>query len=91
MLTQHLCNGALYSIQKSKPTILNKLTSLIPNIRKMKPNIFQKNVYQMINKVADENKPELNGPLKELLVVLYQEVGEDCLSSLKQKAKALIF
>ena len=53
MLTQHLCNGALYSIQKSKATILVKLTELIPDIRKMKPNIFQKNVYQMINKVAD--------------------------------------
>jgi len=52
MLTQHLCNGALYSIQKSKPTILLKLTNLIPEIRKVKPNIFQKNVYQMINKVA---------------------------------------
>ena len=64
MLTQHLCNGALYSIQKSKPTIINKLTGLIPDIRKMKPNIFQKNVYPMINKVADENKPEINAPLK---------------------------
>ena len=75
MLTQHLCNGSLYSIQKSKPTILTKLTGLIPNIKKMKPNIFQKNVYQMINKVAEENKPELMGPLKELLEVLYEEVG----------------
>ena len=75
MLTQHLCNGALYSIQKSKPTIINKLTSLIPDIRKMKPNIFQKNVYQMINKVAEENKPELNGPLRDLLEILYKEVG----------------
>ena len=44
----------------------------------------------MINKVAEENKPELNGPLKELLDVVYEEAGEDCLSYLKQKAKVLL-
>ena len=90
MLTQHMCNGALYSIQKSKPTIILKLAQLIPDIRKLKPNIFQKNVYPMINKVAEENKPELTGPLRELLEVIYSEVGEDCMSHLKQKAKQLI-
>lgn len=37
----------------------------------MKPNIFQKNVYSMINKVTEENKPELMGPLKELLEAIY--------------------
>jgi hypothetical protein len=57
MLTQHICNGALYSIQKSRPTILQKLNELIPEIYKAKPNIFQKNVYPMINKLAEENKP----------------------------------
>jgi hypothetical protein len=64
MLTQHLCNGAIYSLQKSKPTIIEKLNSLVPSIYKSKPNIFQKNVYPMINKVAEENKPELIAPLK---------------------------
>ncbi len=53
MLTQHMCNGALYSIQKSKPTILAKLTEMVPEIYKMKPAIFQKNVYPMINKLSD--------------------------------------
>jgi hypothetical protein len=57
MLTQHLCNGALYSLQKSKPVILAKLTGLVADIHKVKPNIFQKNVYPMINKMAEENKP----------------------------------
>lgn len=71
LLTQHMCNGALYSIQKSKPTIISKLTQLVPEIHKMKPNIFQKNVYSMINKLADENKPEIMGPLKELLEAIY--------------------
>lgn len=71
LLTQHMCNGALYSIQKSKPVILSKLSQLIPEIHKMKPNIFQKNVYAMINKVAEENKPELTAPLKELLEAIY--------------------
>lgn len=86
-----MCNGALYSIQKSKPTILLKLTELIPEIHKLKPNIFQKNVYSMINKVADENKPDLMGPLKELVEAIYAETGEECMSFLKQKAKQLIF
>jgi hypothetical protein len=90
MLTQHMCNGALYSIQKSKPTILIKLTELVPEIHQLKPNIFQKNVYSMLNKVADENKPEMMGPLKELLMAIYAEAGEECLSFLKQKAKQLI-
>ena len=91
MLTQHLCNGAIYSIQKSKPTILAKLTRLVPTICKLKPNIFQKNVYPMINKLAEENKPEITPMLKELLEATYTEVGEDCMSFLKQKAKNLIF
>ncbi len=34
-----------------------KLNELIPEIHKAKPNIFQKNVYPMINKLAEENKP----------------------------------
>jgi len=70
MLTQHICNGALYSIQKSRPTIIQKLTEIIPGIYKSKPNIFQKNVYPMINKIAEENKPELIGPLKSLVETL---------------------
>jgi len=52
MLTQHLCNGALYGVQKSKPLIITKLGKIIPSIYKSKPNIFQKNVYPMINKLA---------------------------------------
>jgi len=52
MLTQHICNGALYSIQKSKPVIIAKLAKLVPAIYKVKPGIFQKNVYPMINKIA---------------------------------------
>jgi hypothetical protein len=71
MLTQHICNGALYSIQKSKPVIIEKLTKLVPTIYKIKPNIFQKNVYPMVNKLADENKPEVNFALKSLLETIY--------------------
>ena len=44
----------------------------------------------MINKVADENKPELNTSLKILLQVLVETVGDDCLSFLKQKAKQIL-
>ena len=91
MLTQHICNGAIYSIQKSKSTILSKLNRLVPAICRVKPNIFQKNVYPMINKLAEENKPELTPALKDLLETVYTEVGEDCMSFLKQKAKNLIF
>lgn len=72
MLTQHICNGALYSIQKSRPIIIQKLAQLVSEIHKTKPNIFQKNVYPMINKVADENKPELNVALKNLLQTLME-------------------
>lgn len=91
MLTQHICNGALYSIQKSKPMIVEKLTKLVPSVYKVKPNIFQKNVYPMINKLAEENRPEMLSPLKALLETIYTEIGEDCMSFLKQKAKNLIF
>jgi hypothetical protein len=31
------------------------------------------------------------GPLKELLEALHAEVGEDCMSFLKQKVKVLLF
>ena len=91
MLVQHICNGAIYSIQKSKPTIVGKLSKLVPTVCRLKPNIFQKNVYPMINKLAEENKPEMMPAVKELLETIYTEMGEDCMSFLKQKAKNLIF
>ena len=47
--------------------IVEKLTKLVPSVYKVKPNIFQKNVYPMINKLAEENRPEMLGPLKTLL------------------------
>lgn len=81
----------MYSIQKSKPMIVEKLTKLVPSVYKVKPNIFQKNVYPMINKLAEENRPEMMGPLKALLETIYTEIGEDCMSFLKQKAKNIIF
>jgi hypothetical protein len=91
MLTQHLCNGALYSVQKSRPIIIDKLRKIVPMVHKMKPNIFQKNVYAMINKVAEENRPDLTAAVKELLETIYTEVGEECMGFLKQRAKNLIF
>lgn len=91
MLTQHLCNGALYSVQKSRPIIIDKLRKIVPIAHKTKPNIFQKNVYAMVNKVAEENRPDLNAALKDLLETIYTEVGEESMSFLKQRAKNLTF
>ena len=53
MLIQHMCNGILYGVQKAKPLIIEKLNSIILSAIKAKPNIFQKNVYPMLNKVAE--------------------------------------
>ena len=52
MLIQHMCNGILYGVQKSKPSIIEKLNNIVPNVIRTKPNIFQKNVYGMLNKVV---------------------------------------
>jgi hypothetical protein len=57
MLLQHMCNGILYGIQKSKPVIIDKLNNIVVSALRSKPNIFQKNVYPMLNKVAEEGKP----------------------------------
>jgi hypothetical protein len=53
MLIQHICNGILYGVQKSKPIIIEKLINIVPISLKTKPNIFQKNVYPMMNKIAE--------------------------------------
>jgi hypothetical protein len=78
-------------VQKSKPLIVEKLAELVPVLHQLKPAIFAKNVYPTINKLAEENRPELMGPLKLLLEAVYTEVGEDCMAQLKQRAKQLIF
>ena len=57
MLIQHICNGILYGVQKSKPLIIEKLNNIVPSVIRAKPNIFQKNVYGMLNKVVEEGKP----------------------------------
>ena len=53
MLIQHMCNGALYGLQKSRPSILNRLKDIIPEVysRGNKKTIFTKNVYPMLNKL----------------------------------------
>ena len=60
MLIQHMCNGALYGLQKSRPGILARLKEIIPEVysKGNKKMIFNKNVYPMINKLVEENKPE---------------------------------
>jgi hypothetical protein len=90
MLIQHMCNGILYGIQKSKPSIIEKLNNIVPNVIRAKPNIFQKNVYGMLNKVVEEGKPELMGPLKKLVTSIYEELGESCMDSLKPKVRQLL-
>jgi len=57
MLIQHICNGILYGVQKSKASIIEKLNNIVSVVIRAKPNIFQKNVYPMLNKVVEEGKP----------------------------------
>ena len=52
MLLQHMCNGVLYGIQKSKGIIIEKLVNIVSTSIKTKANLFQKNVYPMINKTV---------------------------------------
>ena len=60
MLVQHMCNGALYGLQKSRPMILKRLSEVLPSVysKGVKINVINKNVYPLINKIAEENKPE---------------------------------
>lgn len=55
MLIQHLCNGALYGLQKSRPGILNRLNEILPGVysKGNKKNLINKNVYPLINKLAE--------------------------------------
>jgi hypothetical protein len=60
MLVQHMCNGALYGLQKSRPIILMRLIEILPSIyaKGNKKSLLSKNLYPLINKLAEENKPE---------------------------------
>ena len=55
MLIQHMCNGALYGLQKSRPAILARLIEIIPNVyaKGNKKTLLSRNVYPMINKLAE--------------------------------------
>lgn len=55
-----MCNGALYGLQKSRPIILMRLTEILPSIyaKGNKKSLLSKNLYPLINKLAEENKPE---------------------------------
>ena len=59
MLIQHMCNGALYGLQKSRPVILARLSEILPSVfpKGSKKTLINKNVYPLINKIAEENKP----------------------------------
>ena len=48
---------------------------IVTNAIRLKPNIFMKNVYPMINKTVEEGKPEFLLPLKKLLNTIYDEAG----------------
>lgn len=63
---------------------------IVTNAIRVKPNIFQKNVYPMINKTVEEGKPEFLLPLKILMNTIYDEVGENCMDYLKPRSKQLM-
>lgn len=89
MLVQHLCNGALYGPVRSKASILVKLLKILPDtLRSSRPSTT-KNVYNMLNKVTEDTKPELVPILKQLVTLCLSLGGDDALSALKQQAKSL--
>jgi hypothetical protein len=57
MLVQHLCNGVLYGPIRSKASILVKLLKVLPESFRERKTAIGKNVYNMVNKVAEDAKP----------------------------------
>ena len=83
-----MCNGALYGLQKSRPSILTRLLEIIPEVyaKGNKKNIFTKNVYPMINKLIEENKPENMEIVTDIMKICDTQTNGDFLSNLKPKS-----
>jgi hypothetical protein len=75
MLFQHLCNGSIYGIQKARPVILEKLVAVSERVYQKKPLIYGKNIYNTLNKLLDENRPDLQNGLQQLAESCRELVG----------------
>ena len=83
-----MCNGALYGLQKSRPVILTRLSEILPSVyaKGNKKTLINKNVYPLINKLAEENKPENLGALCLLMETCNTETDGEFQGFLKPKA-----
>lgn len=90
MLFQHLCNAAIYGIQKARPVILDKLVAISGRVYNKKPLIYGKNIYSTLNKLLDENRPDMQAGLQRLAESCYDLVGNDIFSNTKSKIKEYI-
>ena len=63
MLVQHLCNGSLYGPVRSKASILVKLLRILPAAFGGRKNVA-KSIYNALNKLVTEVKPEIVPVLK---------------------------
>lgn len=90
MLFQHLCNGAIYGIQRARPVIIEKLISISDRVYDKKPLIYTKNIYGLLNKLLDENRPDLQSVLHKLAQSCQNLVGSDVFSNTKSKIKEYI-
>jgi hypothetical protein len=90
MLFQHLCNGAIYGIQKARPVIIEKLIDVSDRVYNKKPLIYTKNIYNTLNKLLDENRPDIQPGLQRLAISCQSLVGNEVFSNTKAKIKEYI-
>ena len=76
MLIQHLCSGALYGSLKGRGNVLVKLIKILPNAFRDKKSVVEKNIYNLLNKLAEEPKGDVTPILKELIVIVLNIGGE---------------
>lgn len=90
MLFQHLCNGAIYGIQKARPVILDKLVGVSERVYDKKPLIYGKNIYNTLNKLLDENRPDLQNGIQQLAESCRGLVGTEIFSNCKSTIRDYI-
>jgi len=90
MLFQHLCNGSIYGIQKARPVILDKLVAVSGRVYEKKPLIYGKNIYNTLNKLLDENRPDLQNGLQRLAESCRELVGNEIFSNCKSTIRDYI-
>ncbi|KAL4466847.1 hypothetical protein ABPG74_010444 [Tetrahymena malaccensis] len=90
LLFSQLCNGASFAPIKAKQLIIKTLIDQGQTLYEKKGPLYTKQITSVINKLLEENKPELRPICKQLIIQVNQIIGNQIFDGISQSKKKFV-